>query len=145
GQSLVFSSLRVADAEWYWRESEIYAVRLADNSVRQLTSRKGPDGNPTVSPDGRPIAYTGLDSTSPTWQAAQLSVMNADGTNHRVLTASLDRTPQQLLWAPDNSGIYFTTEDRGSRNLHFASRSGQVRQVTTGTHVLGVTSISTGG
>ncbi len=145
GQSLVFSSLRVADAEWYWRESEIYAVNLADKSVRPLTSRKGPDANPTVSPDGRFIAYTGFDSTGATWQDAQLSVMNADGTNHRVLTANLDRTPQQLIWAPDNSGIYFTTEDRGSRNLHFASLSGQVRQVTTGTHVLGISSISPGG
>ncbi|MFN2325429.1 MAG: prolyl oligopeptidase family serine peptidase [Gemmatimonadales bacterium] len=145
GQSLVFSSLRVADAEWYWRESEIYAVRLADQVVRPLTSRKGPDGNPTVSPDGRFIAYTGFDSTGATWQDAQLSVMNADGTNHRVLTASLDRSPQQLIWAPDNSGIYFTTEDRGSRNLHFASLSSQVRQVTSGTHVLGITGISAGG
>ncbi len=30
-------------------------------TIRQLTQRKGPDGNPSVSPDGKRIAYTGND------------------------------------------------------------------------------------
>ena len=52
GKSLVFSSLRTENAEYAWRESEIYAVDVATGQVRQLTNRKGPDGNPTRVADG---------------------------------------------------------------------------------------------
>src|SRR5687767_15870805 len=67
--------------------------------------------------------------------------MNADGSSSRALTAALDRSPMQLEWASDGSGIYFTIEDKGSRNLWFAPLRGEPRAVTTGTHVLTVTDI----
>jgi len=145
GRSLVFSSLRDPDADYAWRESEIYAVNVATGTITQLTRRKGPDGNPLPSLDGRSIAYIGYDSTDATWKDSHLYQMNADGSNPGVLMPGLDRSPQNLHWAPDNSGVYFTVDDAGSRNLHFVTVGGQVRQVTTGTHVLTVTDIGAGG
>ncbi len=56
GKSILFSSLRVEDAEYQWRESEIYAVDVASGDIRQLTTRKGPDSSPAVSPDGTQVA-----------------------------------------------------------------------------------------
>ena len=56
GKSLVFTSLRTKDAEYAWRESEIYAVDVASGRINQLTRRKGPDNNPVPSPDGKRIA-----------------------------------------------------------------------------------------
>jgi Tol biopolymer transport system component len=106
--------------------------------VKQLTTRKGPDGNPVVSPDGRLVAYTGFDWTDDTWRDAALYVMNADGSSPRALTTSLDRSPMQLEWAADGSGIYFTIEDKGSRNLWFAPLRGEPRAITSGTHMLSV-------
>ena len=51
GRSLLFTSLRVQDAEYQWRESEIYAVDVeSGGSIRQLTTRHGPDGNPRSRP-----------------------------------------------------------------------------------------------
>lgn len=145
GRSLVFSSLRVPDAEYAWRESEIYALDVATQAIRPLTSRKGPDGNPAVSPNGRLIAYTGYDSTDATWIDQRLYLMDADGRNARVLTPDLDRSPQGLHWAADNAGIYFTIENEGSRNLYYASVTGQVRQITSGTHILSVSDVGAGG
>ncbi|HEX9164387.1 MAG TPA: S9 family peptidase [Gemmatimonadales bacterium] len=145
GRSLVFGSLRITDADYAWRESEIYAVDVAGGEPRQLTRRKGPDGNPTISPDGRLIAYTGFDSTNATWKDASLYVMNADGSGPRALTAELDRSPQELQWAADNSGIYFTAEDKGYRQLYFVTLAGQVRQLTTGKQVLSVSDIGAAG
>lgn len=145
GRSLVFSALREDEADWRWRESEIYAVDVADRTVRQLTTRKGPDGNPTVSPNGRWIAYTGFDSTDATWIDSRLYVMDADGRNPRAITPDLDRSPQNLAWAHDNSGIYFTADDQGSRNLWFAPLTGAPRQVTRGTHILTVTDLGASG
>ena len=145
GKSLVFSGLRNADADWMWRESEIYAVDVATEAVRQLTDRRGPDGDPAVSPDGRLIAYTGFDQSTDTWVERKLYVMNADGTGSRMLTPGLDRSPQGLVWAADGSGIYFLVEDRGSRNLHFVPVGGAVREITRGTHILSVSGIDRAG
>ena len=145
GKEILFSGLREKDWEYQWRESEIYAVSVADKSVRQLTKHKGPDSNPTVSPDGKWVAYTGYDWTEDTYRDSKLSVMGIDGSNPRVLTATLDRSPQQMNWAPDGSGIYFTTEDKGTRNVWFASTKGDVRQVTQGNHQLSVSDVSANG
>ena len=145
GREILFSSLRTEDWEYQTRESEIYAVNVRDGSLRQLTHRKGPDQNPVVSPDGKLVAYTGYDWTDDTYIDAKLSVMGIDGSNPRVLTARLDRTPQEMHWAPDGSGVYFTAEDRGTRNLQFVSLRGEIRQVTQGNQLLHVTGISSTG
>jgi dipeptidyl aminopeptidase/acylaminoacyl peptidase len=142
GKALVFSGLRVPDADWEWRESEIYRLDVTSGEIAQLTRRKGPDGQPRLSPDGRMIAYTGYDFTDDTWKDTELHVMNADGSNVRRLTPTLDRSPQGLLWAEDGSGIYFMVEDRGSRNLRFVPLAGgPVRTVTQGQHLLSVSRI----
>ena len=146
GRELLFSGLRRADAEYAWRETEIYAADVATGSVRQLTRRAGPDQNPEPSPDGRLVAYTGYDSTNATWVDAKLYVMNRDGSGRRELAAGLDRTPQGLLWAEDGAGVYFTAESEGARNLYFAPvGGGAARRVTTGPRVLTVTDLGPGG
>ncbi len=136
GQSIIFSGLRDPEWDWAWRESEIYSVSLKGGTIRALTDRKGPDSNPQVSPNGKMIAYTGYDRTTDTYNVSQLNLMNIDGGNKRSLTADIDRRPRSITWAYDNSGVYFTTQDRGSMNLHFASLKGKVKQITKGTHLI---------
>jgi dipeptidyl aminopeptidase/acylaminoacyl peptidase len=142
GNEILFSSHRVEGAEYIYRESEIYAVALDNQEIRQLTDRRGPDNNPVVSPNGRLVAYTGYDFTDDTYIENKLYVMNLDGSNPREIAANLDRTPNSIRWAADNSGVYFTALDRGTSNLHFAPLRGESRQVTTGNHMLTVTDIS---
>ncbi len=145
GKEILFSSLRVEDWEHQWRESEIYAVNIADLSIRQLTRRKGPDGNPEVSPDGKWVAYTGYDKTDDTYIDQELYVMGLDGANPRLLTGSFERSPSNLTWAPDSSGIYFTAQDSGAQNVHFAALSGPVREVTKGKHMLSLSTVNKNG
>ncbi len=145
GKTLVFTADRVEEAEHRWRQSDIYAIDVTNAQVTQLTRRNGPDQQPTPSPDGKLIAYTGYDSTDATWIDSKLYVMNADGTNARELSGALDRSPQGIMWAPDGSGIYFNVENEGSRNLYFATLTGQVRPISKGTHVLTVSDIGKSG
>lgn len=141
GRSILFDGNLEPDAEYAWRESEVYAADVSTGGVRRLTNHKGPDANPTASPDGRLIAYTSFDSTDATWVDSKLNVMNADGSNPRSLTTALDRTPQGLMWAPDGSGVYFNVDNEGTRNLYFAPLSGGARRVTDGRHILTVSNI----
>jgi len=145
GKRIVFAGLREPDAEYAWRESEIYSVDVATGNVAQLTHRKGPDNQPTPSPDGKLIAYTGFDSTSDTWVDAKLYVMNADGSNSHVISGNLDRSPAGLIWAKDGSGLYFNVDNEGSRNLYLATLKGEVRPVTKGAQVLTVSDIDARG
>ncbi|MGQ0538244.1 MAG: S9 family peptidase [Gemmatimonadaceae bacterium] len=145
GQSIVFSADRVPESEYRWRQSDVYKVDVSSAQVSQLTRRSGPDGNPTPSPDGKLIAYTGYDSTNATWIDSKIYVMNPDGSGTRVLTASLDRSPQGLIWARDGSGVYFNVDNEGTRNLYFVTLAGQVRPITKGAHILSVSDIGAAG
>ncbi|MFQ5679419.1 MAG: prolyl oligopeptidase family serine peptidase [Gemmatimonadota bacterium] len=145
GRTLYFSGLRREDADWIWRESEVYAVDVATREIKQLTHRRGPDSGPLASPDGRLVAYTGVDSVRNTYITNKLYVMNADGSNPHALTADLDRTPRGARWSPRGDGLFFVTQDRGTMNLWFVSLDGRLRQVTRGNHQFRLSSLSRGG
>jgi dipeptidyl aminopeptidase/acylaminoacyl peptidase len=144
GKSVVFRSLRVEDAEYQWRESEIYSVDIESGAVSQLTRRRGPDRNPLPSPDGRHIAYLGHDATDDTYIEEGLYVMNADGSNSRRIVGEMGRRPQNLRWADDGSGLYFTAAVVGTSNLMFTDLEGAHRPVTEGNHMIRVTDIQSG-
>lgn len=143
GRALLFSANRSETAELDWRESEIYAVDVESGTIRQLTTRRGLDTNPLPSPDGRRIAYTGVDWNTDTYRNAGIYLMDADGSNPRLISGDFDRQlTGEMIWAPDGSGLYFTANDSGRRNLHFADTDSGVRAVTAGTHLLVASSMS---
>jgi dipeptidyl aminopeptidase/acylaminoacyl peptidase len=147
-RQILFTSLRVPDADYEWRETEIYAVTVASGAIAQLTKHKGPDGSPRVSPDGSRVAYTGYDWTRNTWQDSKLYVMNIDGSNARVVSGTWDRSPQSVEWKEDGTGLYFTAQDQGSQNLYFlpmaGTRADEVQPVTRGTHLVTTSSMAKG-
>lgn len=148
GKRMIFSGLRAEDAEYQWRESEIYSIEVATAQIRQLTNRQGPDGNPSVSPDGKLIAYTGYDWTKDTWVDSKVYVMNADGSEPRLMSADWDRSPASLMWSADGSGVYFTAQSEGSQNLYYlpvGRSAGSVQPITRGTHLLTVSDMNAKG
>lgn len=145
GREILFSSLRVEDAELQWRHSEIYAVDVASGAVRQITNRRGPDSGPLPSPDGRLVAYLGDDWHEDTFRNRKIHLVDRDGSNPRVISGDYDREVTDLTWAPDGSGLYFTSNSEGSRNVHFVSVRGGVRPVTTGVHLISLASMSRDG
>jgi dipeptidyl aminopeptidase/acylaminoacyl peptidase len=148
GKQILFGANRVPDAEYQQRESDIYAVAVDTGAIKQLTTRKGPDGNPQVSPDGKRVAYTGYDATRNTWQDSKLYVMNIDGTNPHLVSGDWDRSPQNVLWKPDGTGLYFTAQDQGSQNLYVlpmaGDRSDVVQPLTRGSYMLTTASVVKG-
>ncbi|MBV6520131.1 MAG: Dipeptidyl-peptidase 5 [Gemmatimonadaceae bacterium] len=144
---VAFSSYRVPDADRAWigrgTESEIYLANTETAEIRRITHHPGSDNNPVFSPDGKYIAFMSADSIDHSaWPDTRLMVMNADGSGRRTISGNLDRPMSGVRWAPDASGVYFNVQSEGTENLYFASVAGQVRPVTTGTHMLNVSDIS---
>jgi acylaminoacyl-peptidase len=129
GQSLLVSANRRPDFELRWTDTEVFEFSVRDGSVRQLTSREGPDDAPAVSPDGRQIAYTGFDERFQGYQVTQLYVMNRDGSGGRVVSGSLDRGVSNPTWAPDGSGLFVTFDDEGTTKLAFFRLDGSYEVV----------------
>ncbi len=137
GRSLVFSSNRHPDWEYDPANSEIYEVSLNGGEPHALTDRQGPDSDPTVSPDGRLIAYLGYDDRYQGYQVTRLYVMNRDGSGSRVVTASFDRDIESPAWSRDGRSLHVQYDDHGDTKLGLLDvKSGQVRELTS--HVGGL-------
>jgi dipeptidyl aminopeptidase/acylaminoacyl peptidase len=128
GKYLFVSANRHAEAEHEYFDTEVYEFSLADGSLRALTNRKGPDNSPVVSPNGKWIAYTGFDDRLQGHQTTKLYLMNRDGTSSRSLSDKLDRDARDLLWAADNSGVYFLYDDQGDTKVGFYSTDGSLKK-----------------
>src|SRR6266704_1625387 len=142
GRTIVFDGLRDSTWDRQYQVSRLYALDVASGAIRTLVSRPGFWADPTVSPDGRTVAFTGSDSSEHTHRTSDLYAIGIDGSGMRDLSKSLDRDPGDLTWAPDGKGISFTAPDRGSVNVRYADLSGSVRDVTQGAQVVSLSSVA---
>lgn len=129
GRSLFISASRSDDAVYQPNNSEVFEITLADGSIRQLTNRNGPDSRPIVSPDGKRIAIVGFEDRKLGYQIRRLEVMDRDGSNRRVISASLDRDIDSPVWKADGKGLYVSYDDKGVTRLAEISLDGTVRNL----------------
>jgi acylaminoacyl-peptidase len=137
GKWIYASTNRIPDAEYSLEGGDIYAYSVEDGTVKQLTTRKGPDSDPVPSPGGKKIAYIGHDWKFQSYTVNHLYVMDSDGKNSKNLTASLDRDVRAPHWSWDGKTLYFLVDDRGDTQLYSADpESGAVKEVTKGVQQL---------
>ena len=136
GTLIYFSAIRKPEAEYQNGDSEIYSISLDSLDIKVLTDRKGPDRGMRVSPDGKWIAYTGYDDKKYTSHLSSLYLMDAGGSNKRLLAGDLPNSPSSIVWANDNSGVFYIMSEKGVANYYFVSRSGNIKAITEGTHYL---------
>jgi dipeptidyl aminopeptidase/acylaminoacyl peptidase len=129
GSRIVFSSLR--GDRWDVELVEVLYELEVDAEGAEPKRLSQPDESATMasfSPDGTLIAYRHEpeDGTYP--HHGQIAVMRADGSDRRVLTASLDRqcTPYPLIREPvwDGGRVAFRVEDGGNIHIYTAAADG---------------------
>lgn len=144
-RAVLFSANLNKDWERELTEAEIYRIGIDGGTPVALTNRKGPDTSPAVSPDGRSIAFVGYDENGRANVDTKLSVMNLDGSNKRVLTASFDRSVGNPAWAADGRSIYALYDEHGSNRVARVGLDGSVRDVATGLTASGLDRPYSGG
>lgn len=132
GSKLYFSANMHEDAEFDPLNSEIYELAIATGDIKALTSRQGPDSNPTLSPDGKTIAYTGFDDEYQGYQLSRLYTMNVDGSSLKLVSGSFDRNIGNVKWRNDGKGFFFQYTDEGVVKIAEMSLSGKVTDVIDG-------------
>lgn len=128
-KSIVFSANRHPEWEYDQANSEIHEINLSDGTLKTLTSRKGPDNSPIVSPDGKLIAYLGHDEKYMGYQIDYLYVMNRDGSNARKVSGKLDRQVGSINWDGDGKGVFFRYDDQGNTKIAHITLDGNYQDL----------------
>lgn len=118
---IYFSANRSDNWEYEPGESDIFSVDMA-GKFTQLTSSAGRESNPTVSPNGKYIAYAKRDDKKLAYRNTYLHVMDIDAKNDRNLSSSVDNSLSNFHWKA-NSGIYYQQMLRGVTQVDYVSLS----------------------
>lgn len=112
-KNIYFSANRSENRDFTPLNSDIYVLQIEGLKITQLTQRDGPDSNPSVSPNGKSIAYLGFDDERKNYQNRLLYVMDIDGSNSRVLTDTLDRSIDSFYWDKKGKHLFIQYDDKG--------------------------------
>jgi len=89
----------------------LWIAAVDGSNVRQVTFDDRHRSHPSISPDGKRIAFVMADS-DPLSRSRHVYVSDRDGANRRKLTKS-DLTPEWTSWSPDGKWISFTGSATG--------------------------------
>jgi dipeptidyl aminopeptidase/acylaminoacyl peptidase len=120
GDELLFLSNRDADDDEFFNY-DVFAMKVADRSIRRLTATESNEYHPHWSPDGRLVAFQatrrGLTDRETTMEDTHVWVMNADGTGRRDVGAGIDNRQGVPQWTSDSAALLFTVQERGQVRL----------------------------
>ena len=131
GRAILFSTVRKGDWQRDVQDSDIYSLDVASGGLTPLTSRKGPDGNAAISPDGRTIAFTGYDDVGKGFDQGRLYLMNRDGSGVREIARGLDRGIDRIEWS-GNGALVVGYEEGGGKRVSRITLDGRVTTLATG-------------
>ncbi len=96
--------------------SDIYLLKLADDSVKKIVDQPGPDNNPRFSPDGKQIVFSSAMGNKVFFASnSRLAIIPVEGGTPRSISDSFDEQPGLLEWKSD--GIYFAGSQKTAAHL----------------------------
>ncbi|WP_165322400.1 alpha/beta hydrolase family protein [Rhizorhabdus phycosphaerae] len=135
GKTVYFTLREAGRTEPLSTNLDIFAVP-ADGSaapVNLTVANKATDTKPSVSPDGKWLAYVAM--KRPTYEADRLVVhlRNLATGETRALTEAWDRSADSLTWSKDGKTLYVTAEDTGTGAIFAVDvAKGRVTRLTQG-------------
>ena len=123
GNELCFVSKTVERPE-ISTDTNLYTVPITGGEAERITSNAAADVSPAYSPDGRYLAYRRQDRPGYESDRYRLIVLDRESGEARSLTDSIDRWVTSVVWAPNSSRLFFTTEDRGREPIFTARPDG---------------------
>jgi dipeptidyl aminopeptidase/acylaminoacyl peptidase len=141
GRTLYFAMREAGRIEALSTNLDIFAVAAdgASAPVNLTDANDATDTQPTVSPDGRTLAYLAM--RRPGYEADRQVLTLRDLATGRTVSLSerWDRSVASIAWAPDSKSLYVTAEDTQETPLwRIDATTGRVSRLTQAGHASGV-------
>ncbi|MBK8984957.1 MAG: S9 family peptidase [Chloroflexi bacterium] len=140
GRFIAFTSNRQPDPDQTPDRDDVYVIPAEGGEMRLIPTPVGPLGALAYSPDGRALAYLGVDGEGQWWRNVSLWIVGSDvdGAPARNLTAAADLhcvdvtsgdmaggVQMPPTWANDGQSIFFQASRHGDTALYRATLDGQ--------------------
>jgi dipeptidyl aminopeptidase/acylaminoacyl peptidase len=150
--TIFFTSVRVAEPYYEESDTELFSVAPAGGAMTKVASIDGGITSISVSPDGKRIAFVGVERGKPVRSYSQPDLWVTDATPNSTpknLTANYDvdisggiggdqaaprgQNRKPIVWSPDSAKVAVTAAEHGSSNLKIVDiASGRITPLTDG-------------
>ena len=130
-KSLLFSANLHEGWELETIESDIYRINVGTGDRVKITSEPGSESMPAYSPNGKLISFLKAENKAEAYQNTHAAIMNADGSELRLLTGQLDASVNDLTWKSNSRGLYFRFDDRARRKVGEVSLGGSIKTLVS--------------
>jgi dipeptidyl aminopeptidase/acylaminoacyl peptidase len=118
GTELCYTA-KVVDAPEISTDSSLFTVSLDGSKRRDITpNRPGYDSEPRYSPDGRHVAWVSMARAGFESDRNRIMVLDRKSGAIRELTRGFDQSAHDVTWRRDSSGLYFTSDVMGTRQVY---------------------------
>lgn len=136
GGSIFFSANRSDNWEYETRESDIFSVvAFGENAgvLTQVTDLPGGEYSPTVSPNGKQLAFLHYDDKKLAYRNSHLFVKPLKGNEPaKNITSDIDNSLSNPIWNEKSAGLYYQMTERGTITVGYSSLRGKHKKLATG-------------
>ena len=125
-QWIYFAADRAEDYALRPLGGDIFRVNTQSAAVEQITDIAGPEYAPSLSPDGKWLAFVQLNDRKLSYQTGDIMVMHTESGKTRRLTSALDRNIGGFVWADDSDSLVFSYLDEGNNRLARVDLDGDI-------------------
>jgi len=126
---LLFSANIKSNVNKPW-DTDVVRFDLRTGRLTALTSQTGPDQMPSISPDGKRLAWMGHADQPSIYHEYQLYTANVDGSEVETVPLNSDYGVVDFAWHPDSKRYYVQYEERGRSVLALLSGDGAVSKLS---------------
>ncbi len=91
--------------------NDLFTNSPSGGNINKITTNKADDNSPLYSPDGKYLAYRAMSRPGFEADKYDLVLLDRETGEKIILTESLDRSVDEVLWSPDSQSLFFTFEE----------------------------------